>query len=267
MQSLHYQRQKMVCSESQKGKVSPIKQIEPILVSGPVEHHPWLSTNLTKCENDFFRMMLLILDRFGLNMFQWFVMKTRNCFYYHYYCHIGDQQIFKNLQEEKEFLKIAISSFLYPSPRQKQRFFFISSPFSFSMWIKIFSCAAKFCSSIFFFSSQIFLFPQDYSQFSPPFSLLNRHSIKWIFAKEKKWYHVPDYFGSMFKYQKVVVHFCIRQQKWPNQEWGKGHFHWWWHEPFFSWAKISLRPFVLSFKSSFLFPTYTLFSRLCIPIF
>ena len=123
MQSLHYQRQKMVWSGSQEGKVSPIKQIEPILVSGPVEHHPWLSTNLTKCENDFFRMMILILNRFGLNMFQWFVMKTRDCFYYYYYCHIGDQQIFKNLQEEKEFSKIAISSFLYPSPRQKQRFF------------------------------------------------------------------------------------------------------------------------------------------------
>ena len=126
MQSLPYQSQKMVWSESQKGKVSPIKQIEPILVSGPVEHHPWLSTNLTKCENDFFRMMILIRDRFGLNMFRWFVMKNRNCFYY--YCY------YLSYWSPTNFQKLQFPPFsLYPSPLEKHRFSSISSPFS--KWI------------------------------------------------------------------------------------------------------------------------------------
>ena len=36
---------------------------------------------------------------------------------------------------------------------------------------------------------------------------------------------------------------------------------------FFSWAKVSWRPFVQSFRSPFLFPNNALFSRLCILIF
>lgn len=133
-------------------------------------------------------------------MFQWFVMKTRDCFYHYYYCHIGDQQIFKNLQEEKEFSKIAISSFLYPSPRQKQRFFSFPLHSRSPCESKYSPVRQNFALSYFSFRLKYFYSRKIFLSFLLLFSCLTHIASSEFLLKKKS----GTMFPTNWKYVKVL---------------------------------------------------------------